>query len=66
MVTGQSDGKTHEIQARFDDRVVLTSTDMTDEAWGGGEPAALEIADGVYTVVTLKGRSVLFTEDNAN
>lgn len=66
MVTGQSDGKTHEIQARFDNRVVLTSTDMTDEAWGGGEPAALEISDGVYTVVTLKGRSVLFTEDNAN
>jgi len=66
MVTGQSDGKTHEIQARFDNRVVLTSTDMTDDAWGGGQPAALEISDGVYTVVTLKGRSVLFTEDNGS
>ncbi len=66
MVTGQSDGKTHQIHARFDDRVVLTSTDMTDEAWGGGEPAALEISEGVYTVVTLQGRSVLLTEDHGS
>ena len=60
MVTGQSDGKEHLIRARFDDRVLLTSIDMADDQWaGGGEPAALDIDNGVYTVVTLTGREVL-------
>jgi len=60
MVTGQSDGKEHLIRARFDDRVLLTSVDMADDEWaGGGEPAALDIDNGVYTVVTLTGREVL-------
>jgi hypothetical protein len=64
MVTGQSDGKDHVIGARFDDRVVLTSIDMTDDPWGGGgEPAALEIVDGVYSVVNLTGRTVLLAKD---
>jgi len=60
MVTGQSDGKEHLIRARFDDRVLLASVDMADDKWaGGGEPAALDIDNGVYTVVTLTGREVL-------
>ena len=60
MVTGQSDGKEHLIRARFDDRVLLTSIDMADDKWaGGGEPAALDIDNGVYTVVTFTGREVL-------
>ena len=61
MVTGQSDGKEHLIRARFDDRVLLTSIDMADDPWaGGGDPAALDIENGVFTVVTLNGREVLF------
>jgi len=64
MVTGQSNGKEHVIGARFDDRVVLTSIDMNDDPWGGGgQPAALEIVNGVYLVVTLQERTVLLTED---
>lgn len=60
MVTGQSAGKERVIAARFDDRVVLTSVDLSDNPWdGGGTPAALEIADGDYFVVTAKGRELL-------
>jgi hypothetical protein len=60
MVTGQSDGKEHVIHARFDDRVVLTSVDLSDNPWdGGGKPAALEIVDGGFFVVTMNGREVL-------
>ena len=60
IVTGQSDGKEHLIRSRFDDRVLLTSVDLSDDPWaGGGEPAALDIENGVYTVVTLTGREVL-------
>jgi hypothetical protein len=33
---------------------------MTDDPWGGGgKPAALEIVDGVYSVVTPQGQEVL-------
>ena len=56
MVTGQSDGKTHQIHARFDNRVVLTSTDMTDEAWGGGEPAAFGERAALPPVPFLAGK----------
>jgi len=60
MVTGQSDGKEHLICSRFNDRVLLTSVAMADDPWaGGGEPAALDIENGVYTVVTMNGREVL-------
>ena len=60
LVTGQSDGKEHIIRARFDDRILLASVDMADDPWaGGGEPAALDIDNGVYTVVTLAGSEVL-------
>jgi hypothetical protein len=60
MVTGQSDGRNRLIQARFDNRVLLTSIDMTDDPEGrGGDPAALEIADGDYFVVTRGGRTLL-------
>jgi hypothetical protein len=64
MVTGQSNGKERQICARFDDRVLLTSVNLSDEPWaGGGKPAALEIDDGVYTVVTLTDRRVLIGEE---
>jgi hypothetical protein len=60
MVTGQSDGRNRMIQARFDNRVLLTSIDMTDDPDGrGGDPAALEIVDGDYFVVTMSGRDKL-------
>ena len=60
MVTGQSDGRNRMIQARFDNRVLLTSIDMTDDPDGrGGDPAALEIVDGDYFVVTMGGRDKL-------
>ncbi len=63
MVTGQSDGKEHLIRARFDDRVLLTSIDMADDPWaGGGDPAALDIENGVFTVITLNGREVLIDD----
>jgi hypothetical protein len=66
MVTGQSNGKEHQICARFDNRVLLTSVNLSDEPWaGGGKPAALEIDDGVYTVVTLTGRQVLIDDSSA-
>jgi len=60
MVTGQSDGRNRLIQARFDDRVLLTSIDMTDDPEDrGGDPAALEIVGGDYFVVTMHGRELL-------
>jgi hypothetical protein len=60
MVTGQSDGRNRLIQARFDKRVLLTSIDMTDDPEvRGGDPAALEIADGDFFVVTKGGRELL-------
>ena len=63
MVTGQSDGKEHFIHARFDDRVLLTSVDMADDPWaGGGGAAALNIENGVFTVITLNGREVLIDD----
>lgn len=60
MVTGQSDGRNRLIQARFDNRVLLTSVDMTDDPDGrGGDPAALEIVGDDYFVVTMRGRELL-------
>jgi hypothetical protein len=60
MVTGQSDGRNRLIQARFDNRVLLTSIDMTDDPDGrGGDPQALEIVGGDYFVVTMRGRELL-------
>ncbi|TFG39942.1 MAG: hypothetical protein E4H44_01115 [Candidatus Aminicenantes bacterium] len=64
MVTGQSDGKDHVIHTRFDNRVILTSVDMSDDPWdGGGTPAALEIVDDDFVVVTMKGREVLIASN---
>jgi hypothetical protein len=60
MVTGQSGGRERLIRTRFDNRVLLTSIDMSDDPYiRGGDPAALEIDDGDYFVVTLKGRELL-------
>jgi len=60
MVTGQSGGKERVITARFGDRVVLTSVDLSDNPWdGGGTPAALEIVEGDYFVATTNGRELL-------
>jgi hypothetical protein len=60
MVTGQSDGRNRQIQARFDNRVLLTSIDMSDDPDGhGGEPAALAITGGDFYVVTTTGRELL-------
>lgn len=60
IVSGQSDGKQRLIRSRFDDRVLLTSINMDDNPYaGGGKPAALEIRDGDYFVVTLGGRELL-------
>jgi hypothetical protein len=60
LVTGQSDGANKIIQPRFDNRVVLTAVDMTDDPEEhGGDPAALEIIDDDFFVVTLDGRELL-------
>jgi hypothetical protein len=60
MVTGQSGGRERLIRTRFDNRVLLTSIDMSDDPYiRGGDPAALEIDGGDYFVVTLKGRELL-------
>jgi hypothetical protein len=60
MVTGHSDGANKIIQARFDNRVILTAVDMTDDPEGhGGDPAALEIVGGHCFVVTMNGREQL-------
>ncbi len=62
MVTGQSDGKEHLIRSRFDNSVLLVSVDMSDDPWaGGGKPAAVEILDGDFFVLTLAGRQPLFS-----
>ncbi len=40
--------------------MLLTSVDMADDPWaGGGDLAALDIENGVFTVITLNGREVL-------
>ena len=60
IVTGQSHGAEHVIEARFGDRVILASVDLSDNPYeGGGAPAALEISHGDFTVVTLNDREVL-------
>lgn len=60
MVTGQSGGTERIIRTRFDNRVLLTSVDMSDDPYiRGGKPAALEIEDGDFFVVTLNSRELL-------
>lgn len=59
LVTGQSNGGTPKIQARFDGRVLLTSVGMSDDPWAKREPAALEINDQQMTVISLQGRAPL-------
>jgi hypothetical protein len=62
MVTGQSDGREHLIRARFDNRVLLASVDISDDPWaGGGKPAAIEISDGEFFVLTGAGREPLLS-----
>ena len=60
IITGQGDGINRLIQARFDNRILLTAVDMTDDPEGhGDEPAALEIVGGDYFVATMGGRELL-------
>lgn len=60
MVTGQSDGDERLIRTRFNNRVLLTSIEMSDDPYvRGGDPAALEIEDGDFFVVTLNSRELL-------
>lgn len=60
MVTGQSDGRNRLIQTRFDNRVLLTSIDMSDDPDGrGGDPAALAIEGGDYFIITMGGKKLL-------
>jgi hypothetical protein len=63
MITGQGLEEERVISARFDDRVLLTSVDLVDGPYGGGgRPAALEIDDGLYSVVSLNTRDILIDE----
>lgn len=63
MITGQGLDEERVITARFDNRVLLTSVDLADGPYGGGgKPAALEIDEGVYSVVSLDARDVLINE----
>jgi hypothetical protein len=60
MVTGQSAGRERIIRTRFDNRVLLTSIEMSDDPYvRGGQPAALKIEDGDFFVVTLDSRALL-------
>jgi hypothetical protein len=60
MVTGQSAGRERIIRTRFDNRVLLTSIEMSDDPYiRGGKPAALEIEDGDFFVVTVNSRELL-------
>jgi hypothetical protein len=60
MVTGQSDGKERLVRTRFENRVLLTSVGPSDDPYArGGNPAALEIVNKDYFVVTLGGRELL-------
>ena len=62
LITGQG-VEQREIRCRFNNRVLVTSVDMADGPYGGGGvPAALEIADGVYSVVTMRDREVLIDD----
>jgi hypothetical protein len=63
MITGQGLDDERAISTRFNDRVLLTSVDLVDGPYGGGgKPAALEIDDGVYSVVGLNARDILIEE----
>ena len=50
---------------RFSARVFLIDTGMLSSFYQGGRASALEIQNGVYTVVTADGRQVLFDPMNA-
>ena len=59
MVVGHASGPDKHIHARFGGRVVIASTELSDDPWGTNKPAALEIADGQTFVVTPSSRAPL-------
>jgi hypothetical protein len=59
LVVGHSQAKQPRIEARFNGRVLLTSSDMSDDPWVKTEPACLEIIDDQFTVISPTGRQVL-------
>jgi hypothetical protein len=59
MVVGHASGPNKHIHARFDGRVVVASSPMSDDPWAASSPAALEISNDGIAVVTASGRSAL-------
>lgn len=59
MVVGHASGPDKHIHARFGGRVVIASTELSDDPWGTNKPAALEIVDGQTFVVTPSSRAPL-------
>lgn len=59
MVVGHASGPDKHIHARFGGRVVIASTELSDDPWGTNRPAALEIVDGQTFVVTPSSRAPL-------
>jgi hypothetical protein len=58
MITGQSSDD-RRITTRFNGRVVLVSTGMSDDPWEHRVPGYLEILGDTLTAVTLEGRTTL-------
>lgn len=59
MFVGHASGPDKHIHSRFGGRVVIASTELSDDPWGTNKPAALEIVDGQTFVVTPGSRGPL-------
>ncbi len=59
IVVGHTPIKGGVITPRFGDRVFLIDTGMLTSYYPGGQPSALEIADGQYTAIYLDRRVAL-------
>ena len=63
MVVGHTPDPEGRIRTRFDDRVIIIDTGMLSSYYEGGQPSALEIADGTFTAVYLDRREVLIGDE---
>ena len=60
FVVGHTMTSGFRVMPRFTARVFLIDTGMLSSYYQGGRASALDIDNGVYTVVTLDGRQVLY------
>ena len=59
MVIGHASGPDKRIHCRFTGRVVVASTELSDDPWVSDSPGALEIVDGEVLKVTPSDRELL-------